>query len=240
MQPAAVLELEYAALFEHDAEGRLAAVDRHGNPAPDLTIGRTDGVVVVRLRGDLSDDLAAKLTALADRETATASLEAPPAFDREYRRLLRMGDAAAEVYVAFVMEPSQRGGEPPDVVDIATLDRAALAEFSGLGTGLEGRLPGFAVVRDGSAVAVTCCACSGDGAAEAGVETLPRYRGRAYATAVTAAWVEAVRRSGRVAFYSAAAENAASLAVGRKLAGAPYAVMTHYRRPKRAGDRPAR
>jgi hypothetical protein len=34
-----------------------------------------------------------------------------------------------------------------------------------------------------------------------------------------------------VASYSVAAGNAASLAVGRKLAGAPYAVMTYYRRP---------
>ncbi len=89
--------------------------------------------------------------------------------------------------------------------------------------------PGFAVLRDGRAVAFSFRSVAGT--AEAGVETLPARRGRGYATAATAAWMRVVRRSGRVAFYSVAAGNAASLAVGRKLAGAPYAVMTYYRRP---------
>lgn len=229
----ATLELEYATLYDHDSGGRLAPVDRHGNPAPDLTIGRTDGAVMSRLRNDLSDDLAAELTALAADEPVTASLEDSPRFDREYRRLLGMGDAAAEVYVAFVLSatPVSPGLKEEQPVAVATLDRAAFSEFPGLATDLEIGRPGFAVLRDGRAVAVAFRSRSVAGAAEAGVETLPARRSRGYATAATAAWARAVRRSGRAAFYSAAAGNVASLAVGRKLAGAPYAVMTHYRRP---------
>ncbi|HJN40392.1 MAG TPA: hypothetical protein QGH28_09465 [Chloroflexota bacterium] len=101
--PRATLELEYTTLYDHDSGGRLAPVDRHGNPAPDLTIGRIDGAVMSRLRNDLSDDLAAELTALAADEPVTASLEDSPRFDREYRQLLGMGHAVAEVYVALVL-----------------------------------------------------------------------------------------------------------------------------------------
>ncbi len=233
MQPEAALELEYATLFDHDSGGRLAPVDRHGNPAPDLTIGRTDGAVVPRLRNDLPNGLAAELAELAAREPVTASLEDSPRFDREYRRLLGTGDAAPEVFAAFVLSatPVSPGLKEEQPVAVATLDRAALGGFPRLAADLEIGRPGFAVLRDERTVAVAFSSRSVAGAAEAGVETLPAHRGRGYATAVTAAWAEAVRRSGRVAFYSAAAGSAASLAIGRKLSGAPYAVMTHYRRP---------
>lgn len=185
------------------------------------------------MRRDVPEALAGELAGLAARESAEAPPQAPPGFDGEYRRLLGMGAAPAEVYVAFVIGGDRPGKKQPEVADIAMLDRRSLAGFPELVTDLEIGRPGFAVIRDGRAVAVAFTARSGEDGAEAGVETLPAYRGRGYATAVARAWGGAVRRSGRIAFYSAAAGNTASLAVGRKLAGAPYAVMTHYRRTGR-------
>ena len=180
MQLEAVLELEYATLFDHDPDGRLAPVDRSGNPAPDLTIGRTDGAVVHRLRSDLPDGLAAELTGFAASESVTGSLEGSPRFDREYRRLLGLGDTTPEVYVAFVIEDGRPEDEPPEGPVVSALEgqpEAALREFPGLVTDLERRLPGFAVLRDGKAVAVAFSSRSVAGAAEAGVETVPPRNG---------------------------------------------------------------
>jgi hypothetical protein len=62
-----------------------------------------------------------------------------------------------------------------------------------------------------------------DGAAEAGVETATRFRGREFAPRVTAAWALAVRVLGRTPLYSTDWSNAASLAVARKLGLEAYA-----------------
>jgi RimJ/RimL family protein N-acetyltransferase len=52
---------------------------------------------------------------------------------------------------------------------------------------------------------------------EAGVETVPTFRGRGFAAQVVAAWVGAVREMGFVPLYSTSWENEASRSVARKL-----------------------
>jgi RimJ/RimL family protein N-acetyltransferase len=75
----------------------------------------------------------------------------------------------------------------------------------------------FGVIVRGEVVAVCHSARLGPAAAEAGVETAEEFRQRGYAAAATAAWVRAVRASGRDAFYSTDWENVASQGVARKL-----------------------
>jgi predicted GNAT family acetyltransferase len=62
---------------------------------------------------------------------------------------------------------------------------------------------------------------------EAGVETLPDFRGRGYATDVVAGWARLVRSLGAVPLYSTSWENAASQAVARKLRLVQYGADFH-------------
>ena len=82
---------------------------------------------------------------------------------------------------------------------------------------IAGRSPVLAVVDDGHAVSICCCARRSDLAAEAGLETAAAFRGRGYGPRVTAAWALEIRSSGRVPLYSTSWANEASLAVARKL-----------------------
>ena len=54
-------------------------------------------------------------------------------------------------------------------------------------------------------------------AAECGVWTRPGFRGRGHAAAVTSAWADVLRPSGRYLFYSTDARNLSSQRVTRRL-----------------------
>lgn len=64
-------------------------------------------------------------------------------------------------------------------------------------------------------------------AAEAGVETLERFRGRGLATAAVACWARAVQRGGRLALYSTSWENSGSQAIARRLSARLYGENWH-------------
>jgi len=62
---------------------------------------------------------------------------------------------------------------------------------------------------------------------EAGVETLPEFRGKGHATAVVAVWARAVRSLGSEPLYSTSSGNLASQALARKLGLIQYGVDFH-------------
>ena len=79
------------------------------------------------------------------------------------------------------------------------------------------RSPIMAIMKDGAAISVCFCARRSATAAEAGVETAERFRGRGLGARVTAAWARAIEATGRVPIYSTSWTNSASLALARKL-----------------------
>lgn len=105
------------------------------------------------------------------------------------------------------------GETPPSFTDPAAPDDARSLPFPSRQ---------FAIIADGLAVS-TCESSRESGlAAEAWVRTLPDYRGRGYATRVTAAWARDVRLRGKEPFYSHHRDNLASAAVARALRLIPF------------------
>jgi RimJ/RimL family protein N-acetyltransferase len=84
---------------------------------------------------------------------------------------------------------------------------------------LEGKLGPWAIAVDGERVASICHTPGpmSASAATCGVWSHPDYRGRGHAAAVTAAWVELLRPSGRHLFYDTDENNRSSQRVAERL-----------------------
>ena len=88
------------------------------------------------------------------------------------------------------------------------------------------------------AVAVCASARIGAQACEAGVETVPAYRGRGLAAAVTARWADEVRARGLLPLYSTSWDNLGSRGVARRLGMIRYAATIALRPPAGTGWAP--
>ena len=87
--------------------------------------------------------------------------------------------------------------------------------------------PFLALSEGGRAVSVCRSVRITEEAHEAGVETLPNFRGKGYAADVTAGWARLVRAAGAAPLYSTSRENAASQAVAKKLRLSAYGADFH-------------
>lgn len=83
--------------------------------------------------------------------------------------------------------------------------------------------PVFIVVEDDRIVCLAHSSRRREHACELGIETLPEAWRRGYALAATVLWAEAVAAEGREPFYSALAENSASLALAHAAGYRPFA-----------------
>ncbi len=206
-------------LFRYDGCGRmLRSNEPAGRPAPHLFLGRTMRGHLVRSGAAVPDAVARRLAAMTEQQPPVGSLPVPPAVRAAVREAL-------ERHALITGEgggPSYRFSEsvapPGEVVQVTNANVEVVRDtYPWLYQGLAGWEPCFAVVRDGAAVSICASSRIGAEAAEAGVATLPDFRGRGYAVAVTAAWGAAVRATGRIPLYSTAWENLASQAVARRV-----------------------
>lgn len=222
MDDHALMGIRADTAFTYDARGRMLRSNEPREdarrPAPRLFVGRTMAGPVVRFGADVSDALAGRLEAIVERQPATGALVVPLAALTAMREALERhapitGEEGGPAYrfPASVV----RSGE---VVRLTDANRALAREtYPWLYDEVADWQPCFVVVRDGAAVSVCFSARIGVAAAEAGVETLPEFRGRGYASAVTAAWGAAVSTDGRIPLYSTAWENMASQGVARRV-----------------------
>lgn len=237
MTPASDLEwmlLQVDALFVADARGRLLRRSGPGSEAPPrFFFGRTRHGNLWRFAAGLPERLVAELARLASGERLGRPLEAPPERFESFRARLEAEAPIERVYhgPAFRFpEPEAAAGPDPGIVQL-TPDHVELLgeEFAALRPVLELRQPCFAALSEGRAVAACYVAARGVRAAEAGVETLPGFRGRGYASRATAAWARAVRSEGLLPLYSTEWGNRASRGVAARLGLILYGVDLHFR-----------
>ncbi|MGH2349995.1 MAG: GNAT family N-acetyltransferase [Chloroflexota bacterium] len=208
--------------FTYDARGRMLRTNEPREaarrPAPRLFLGRTMAGHVVRVGAAVPDTLARRLEAIIDRQPRIGDLHAPPAALAALREALARhapitteGGGPAYRFPASIACPSE-------AIQLTDANRELVRDtYPWLYAELADWQPCFAMVRDGAAVSVCFGSRIGADAAEAGVETLPAFRGRGYAAAVTAAWGASVREAGRIPLYSTAWENLASQGAARRL-----------------------
>jgi RimJ/RimL family protein N-acetyltransferase len=213
------MELQVETLYRCDPDGRLRCVNEPGDPpAPRFFMGRTPCGNLWRFRHDLPADLVQTLEQLCRAEPASDDLAQPPQGYAAIRAMLAahaplVSEFRGPAYRAPADMPHLPGAMLVEATSVQMLDRW----FADLIPGWEAAQPIAVVLEQASAVAVCFCSRVGGRAAEAGVETVPAFRGRGYAAAAVATWAAGVRRRGLLPLYSTSWDNLASQGVARKL-----------------------
>ena len=170
------------------------------------------------VRAGVPQDVSDELDCFARQEPPVSEFRADPLHAERYISLVE-GKVDKGPTFTFPEEIVQPYGTVL-IEDIRSLDH----HFNGwTASEIPYRTPIVALIEGGFPVSVCHSARRSDTAAEAGLETATKFRGRGLGPRVTAAWALAIRTSGRVPLYSTSWSNDASLAVARKLGLVPYA-----------------
>ncbi|MEO8610027.1 MAG: GNAT family protein [Chloroflexota bacterium] len=219
-----MLQMHTDALYVHENRQRLLSINEPDpeHPAPRFFLGRSLAGNIWRLRYDLPDDLNAELVRLAESEPVVDDLREPPYHQLAYMELLAAHAPISETYSgpAYYLPKIEM---PTRAVVITQANKEVLQpNFPWLFSNLEALSPAAAVVEAG--VAVTACSSVRltPLAAEAGLFTEEKFRGRGYGVDATYSWAEAVRASGRLPLYGTWWANLASQAVAAKLGAVLY------------------
>jgi RimJ/RimL family protein N-acetyltransferase len=215
-----LMKIHVQALFTHDTPSRLLFVNEPGGgtPAPRLYLGRTRVGNLWRFRADLSESLIEKLEALCAEEPISNGFYSKPRHFESYVRLLEMHAPVQELWMGLAyhfteyLEPSR-----PLLAITETNAEMLRGGFEELVIELPAWQPFLAIVEGGRAVSVCRSVRITPEAHEAGVATLPDYRGKGYAKDVVAGWAWVVQSMGAMPLYSTSWENTASQAVAKKL-----------------------
>ena len=229
-----LMSIHVRALFTHNAESRLLFVNEPDSavaPAPRLFLGRTRVGNVWRFRADLPENLIQELDSLCtDEPPVNTEYNEPPRHVERYVRLLEKHAPVERVSTgpAYHFPASIAPSMHP--VAITENDEEMLqGGFEDLVAELPAWQPFVALIERNRAVSVCRSVRITPEAHEAGVETLPDFRGKGYAKDVAAEWAQRVWAVGAIPLYSTSWENNASQAVARKLHlacyGADYQVI---------------
>jgi len=223
----ALADLQLDTLFETDERGLLLRSRGAGVKPPLVHLVRTVEGNRWLLSAALSEDVRERIEAALAEEPVVAdfaAIEVTPPRLEGVRELLAADGAPPERRGPAWVFPDALPA-PAHSVDV--LDdlpsTPAVAELAWVREALESERP-LVVARNEAGEVVSVCHSprSTPRAAEAGVETAPKYRGRGLAGAVTLGWAAALRAEGRIPLYSTQWTNTASRAVARKLGLLPY------------------
>lgn len=215
-----LIDIHARALFLHDGRDRLVAVNTiEGLPTPRLYLGRTPEGNIWRYRHDLAPGLVAELEAILAVEPVTADLEGRAVTFELLAAALERSAPVRQVWEGLAWVVPEVIVSDPERQSIPVTPELEIheARHRWLVDELAHWQPRVVLMLDGRVVSYCHSARTSPVAAEAGVETMPEYRGRGYGAAVVAAWARAVRAQGRIPLYSTSWENHASRALARKL-----------------------
>ena len=218
-----LMNVHVAALFTQNIESRLLFVNEPGGavtPAPRLFLGRTRMGNVWRFHADLPENLCEELGALcADEPPVNVEFNTPPRHLETFVRLLESDAPVQEVSSGPAYRFTEYEQPSKSLLAAVTENNAGMLQggFEKLIEELPAWQPFVALIEKTGAVSVCRSVRITAEAHEAGVETLPDFRGKGYAKDVTAEWARRVEAAGAVPLYSASWENIASQAVARKL-----------------------
>lgn len=213
--------MQVGALFTHDSKSRLWLVNEPGGTAvraARMFLGRTREGSIWRFRRDLPENLCEELKRLCAAEPVVENWREPPRYVEKYLRLLEQHQPVSETEAgpAYYFDEYKL---PSNRVVAVTKNNAEILQngFEDFAAELPDWQPFVALVAENRAVSICRSVRITPEAHEAGVETLPDFRGKGYAAEVTAEWVRLVNVTGAIPLYSTSWENIASQAVARKL-----------------------
>jgi hypothetical protein len=231
-----LLQIQVDTLFVTSRSGRImrcAGPDRA--PAPRLHLALGASGAIVRVRDDIDPRIADEIETLAAREFPLTNPSASPRFSDEYRQLLEVDEPLTdhhfgvihhlphrtpwngEVTLACHGTPEgealvariARDGMPDDLVDAGFVDLSHFWE------------PWCVALVEDKIASLAFAVRLGEKGAELGVNTLPAYRSRGLAAAVTAGWSAIPALQTRPLFYATHRDNTSSQRVIARL-GLPF------------------
>jgi len=227
-----LLEIDAATVFARDSAGRMTHEnDPDRSSPPRFYFAGCEGGNLLRLSRDVGDGIAREIATLAAQEPSFSGPRSVPRFLDRYRELLAIDAPAMESSYGLIHLLPHR-------VPCAT-DATLVAQGSAQGDALLARLRrhglseamigmGFAdlshlwepwcVALVGDAIAALAFAARlGEHGAALGLATMPAYRGRGLAAAVTAGWSALPQLQTRTLIYSTTRDNHASRRVIARL-----------------------
>ena len=222
----ALMELHVEALYRHTPGGRLVETrEAEPEPAPRFFLGRTTSGHLWRFRNDLPAPLARSLDIVAAAEPVLPDLPREPTCFSRVRNLLQEHAEIRQTWLGPAYSFPEDVPSPPGVLRITDESCRLLGEeYAWLQTDRAAYEPVLAARVGERIVSIAFSSRVSGRAAEAGVDTLPAFRGQGYASRVVAAWAIAVREMGRVPLYSTSWGNLASRGVARRLGLRLYGV----------------
>ena len=172
-----LMRLHVEALFTHDALGQLLRGNEpSGADAPRFFLGRTADGSVIRFRHDVDDNMRRELEAAANHDTATA-LDSPANASR-YEGILARAAPVRNTWAGPAFSFPAGLSAPSDSI-LVTDDSVQVLDAYLRDWIADARIgePMFAQLVDGHAVSVCCTVRRTGEAHEAGVETVPAFRG---------------------------------------------------------------
>ena len=218
-----LMHIHARALFTHDAESRLVFVNEPNgapNPAPRLFLGRTPMGNIWQFRADVSERIIRELDALcADEPPVDSESIEPPHHVDAFVRLLKRDAPVQKMWGGPAYQFADHQMPSENFVTTITENNVELLKggFEDLMADVAVEQPFVAITNENRAVSVCRSVRITSKAHEAGLETLPEFRGRGFAKDVTAEWARRVRAIGAIPLYSTDWNNKASQAVAQKL-----------------------